>query len=362
MEVQQIIQELDILTTDAFNKAVIKNKWSVFTKEQIDSFVEHVTQTATNDDDIEKARKDISKLVGKVIVDSIGRRKTVYVKPMDMIRKDTKTGTQDVHADALARHHHNTKVQRMGKEASLKQVERHFGKEVTDKIRNDSVLKPEKPVEEVKVDEKNKSGVEYMTSGRNKINVHNNAIEAINMATGKASNQADIENAKSLFVRYMIDKEEYTEKQSVITFHKFLKTGDNEQIISNGTTDGGYFTVDMEDVLVQAGRKPETKENKKVITSENYDAKVEEYTAALVKRLEKDGVKDIDAKWRAGIKNNFMMLTDHIDNKDVGALQEFLTSKNQEWKRFFTDYTGISLPLSDKDTSMFLFKMFYNKK
>lgn len=356
-----ILPEVRTLTTEEFNKARIKYNWSVFDKSDVDKFIEHVsTVNNVTEYDIEKAKKDISKLVPVRIVDSIGRSKIVWTKPMDMINKKTDPGASDSHADALARHHHNTKVQRMGREASLKQVERHFGKEIVDKIRAESVLKPDKAADDKPIDTKNNSGIEYITSGRNHINVHKNAIDAIKMATGKAGSQNDIENSKSLFVKYMIDKEGYTEKQSVIAFHKFLKTGDNDQIISNGSNDGGYFTVDMEDVLVQAGRKPDPKVSKKVITDENYDKKVDEYVEAVIKKIKKDGI-EVDDKWKAGIRNNFVMLTNYIDNKDVGELQEFLTSKNQEWKRFFTDYTGISLPLSDKDTSMFIFKLFYKK-
>lgn len=360
-----IVAEIELFSSEEFSKAVINNNWVVFSEADINLFVEHVAKSANCDEDIEKAKKDISKLVQKRIVDSIGRTKLVWVKRMDMIRKPNQSGEAsgtDVHADALARHHHNTKVQRMGKEASLKQVERHFGKEVVDKIREQSVLQPVKPAAEAKPTEGG-SGVEYMTAGRNKIDVHQNAIDTIKIANGgKADNQADIESAKSKFVKYMTKTEGYTDKQSVIVFHKYLKTGDNSQVVSNGDSEGGYFTIDMEDALVSAGEKaaePEVKV-KRTITDENLDAKITEYTDDMVKKIEKDGMK-VDSRWREGIENNFKVLVEHIDNADWGALKEFLTTKYPQWRKFYTEYTGIALPDSDKDTSMFLFKHMHKK-
>jgi hypothetical protein len=86
------------------------------------------------EDILEKARKDISKLQKKVIVDKRGRKKTVYVKRHKV--PTTHKHPTHLHAEAVAAY--NSKKQYASKKNALAYVESHYGKEYADYILADT--------------------------------------------------------------------------------------------------------------------------------------------------------------------------------------------------------------------------------
>ena len=356
------------MTSDDFAKAKIANNWNVFSKQDIDLFLTDVSKSTQ--EDLEKAKKDISKLVPKIVVDSIGRSKTVYVKPINMISKQTKVkkdeGSTDLHEEAMNRFHHNTKVQRMGREAAFKQVERHYGKEITDNLREMFGMKATEPInskvaeaaqkqasEEVKKNEV-KSDISYTTLGNNKITVHPDALVVLADASGEAPTQASIDRVKEAFVSYM-EGEDYSKPKTIIAFHKFLKTGNNEQTIADNADGGEYYAVDMADMFKRSVKKPDKPKDEKKGENVDPDALITKYADIMAANISKNGMK-VDAKWKSGLENNFKMLKQYIDDSDYGSLKDFLVVKNQEWRNFYQEYTGITLPATDKETASFLFK------
>ncbi len=58
----------------------------------------------------------------------------------------------------------------------------------------------------------------------------------------------------------------------------------------------------------------------------------------------------VDTNWRRGLKSNFLMLKGMIDSRDYFQLKEFLSIRNQSWRMFFEEYSGIKLPSTDRGT------------
>lgn len=351
-----IAEEIETMTSEAFNKAMVANAWTVFTKADLDAFMHDILIKGTTLD-IEKAKKDISQLVQKRIVDSIGRSKLVWVKRNTDILKPNhmKDNNQDdsVHSQALARHYHNTRVQRMGKESSYKQIERHFGKEIADKVRESNVLS-------AAVDAKNKAEgiLEYKTPGGNKIRVHDDAISNIKFVLGKAGTQSDIENAKTLFSKYATGVKGYPEKHVTIAFHKYLKDGAKDQSIPDTDGSDNHHIVDVHETMLEAKKANEKSANAKVektINDKNLESKIKQYVSEMVVKMTSEGI-EVDTKWREGLANNFRSLAEYIKTNDFGMLKEMLVTRNTAWRDFYEQYTGNKLPNTDRDTAMFLFR------
>ncbi len=150
-----------------------------FSQKAVDDFQTELDKLSKGDnisqenlDLIEKGKKDITKLVKKIIIDSKGRRRAVYVKMPDAegshekpkfkhvsgkagesfhkygdknsgipSSEDVEAGLKDtqanesVHSEAWERHNHQVKVHRMGKEASIKAIESKYGKSAAAHVR-----------------------------------------------------------------------------------------------------------------------------------------------------------------------------------------------------------------------------------
>lgn len=110
------IDGLFVLYEDEFDKA--------YPEIDYDVFEEH---------ELIKA-KDKSKLVPKTIIDKIGRKRVVWVKPVELPKHIEGLSGMAV-SSAYQKHIHNTKVKRMSREASLEFIGRHYGKIVADELR-----------------------------------------------------------------------------------------------------------------------------------------------------------------------------------------------------------------------------------
>ncbi len=350
-----ITPEPDTLTHVEFTKARLEHNWAVFRKSDIEGFVLDISTHEYDAESIAKAKKDISQLVQKIIVDSIGRKKVVWVKPMDTIKRSDKKGDDAIHTEAIDRHTHNTKTQRMGRESSLLQIERHYGRDIADKIRNSVTNTKAEPLPDNKKMDVQGNQVEYITAGRNKILVHPEALTVIKLAVGSADSHKDIETAKAGYVGHATAVDKFSNKQAVMAFHKYLKTGINEQTILSGEKDGSYFTSDMKNSIIEGNKKGANGSDKKIEKMDDVDEAIAEYVRGMVVKIERGG-QTVDNKWKEGLANNFYMLQEHIDDKQYGYLKDFLSVKNEEFRSFFQSYTGIKLPPSDKETNAFLFK------
>lgn len=234
-----ITTEPDVMSADAFQHAKNLNNWVVLTKYEV-----------------EKGKEDISKLTIKMVEDSIGRRRTVYVKDSsESIPED-----DSAYEEAVKRHTHNTKVQRMGKESSFKQMERHYSKDIINRIREANGLKA------------------------------------------------------SPF--------------TVVIVHKQPKSPDIKSI--------PLPVVKRTDI--------------------NIDELISVHVDKMVTHMDSHNKHKVDAMWRNGITNNFILLKEYIDSNNYGMLRDFLMVENPAWRSFYIDYTGVKLPPSNKDTILFLFK------
>src|SRR6478609_8177121 len=97
-------EEIDKLSEADFVKVRIEHNWVVITHPALEKYkADMLLYAGANPDKfeeiLEKAHKDISKLVPKIITDSIGRTKTVYVKPSDAIKHAEKSEGNE-HAEA----------------------------------------------------------------------------------------------------------------------------------------------------------------------------------------------------------------------------------------------------------------------
>ncbi len=131
-----MIEDDNIYTDEQFLYYVAKGEWAeVYSytdiQEQINGIHEQIQKGEDSELLIKKAKKNTSKLQRKVIIDSIGRKRTVYVK----LVKIEATGAIKPHAEAWARHEHQVKVQRMGKETSFMKILRDYGEKAEVYIR-----------------------------------------------------------------------------------------------------------------------------------------------------------------------------------------------------------------------------------
>ena len=87
-----VVNQIDTMSEVDFMKARIDNNWAVFNLVDLNLFIldfnKAIESGDATDDMIEKAKKDISKLMPILITDSIGRTKTVCVKPMSSNHHD----------------------------------------------------------------------------------------------------------------------------------------------------------------------------------------------------------------------------------------------------------------------------------
>ncbi len=122
----QSMQEEDFL------KAYPMGEWEHYDEYGIEMFladvVENMEKSEDTDAELEKAKKDISKLQRKVITTKTGHQKVVYVKPTKV--EGGHSHPSDKHAEAVSVYH--KKRSYMSKENAKNHVERHHGKNMAD--------------------------------------------------------------------------------------------------------------------------------------------------------------------------------------------------------------------------------------
>lgn len=124
------VEAPDYGNIDSFNKAVTANGWAVFTDKDITDFMTDLDNlikkgevSALNQEEldiIEKAKKDISKLVLKTVVDKNGKTTKKWVKPSDTDkpgyaagREKYKDWTAEQHTEQAKKHESEAMTKRM---------------------------------------------------------------------------------------------------------------------------------------------------------------------------------------------------------------------------------------------------------
>lgn len=133
------IEEVPYITVSELEE-IEKGVLEIYDAESIDEFIVEIQKSledVSNDDArdiLEKAKKDISKLQKKVITDKTGKRKTVWVKRME-VEKDH-GHPSDKHAEAHSVYKNKKKY--MSREKAYDHVAKHYGKEYADHARDHS--------------------------------------------------------------------------------------------------------------------------------------------------------------------------------------------------------------------------------
>lgn len=108
-------------------------------------------------------------------------------------------------------------------------------------------------------------------------------------------------------------------------------------------------------IKMKVAQYSETHVELSVNESESVDDIINRLLEEQILEMNSKNKYPVDQRWRDGMRNNYLMIMEYIDNSDYGALREFLQMSNKYWRKFYTAYTGVALPNSDKETIMFLF-------
>lgn len=121
--------------TDQEKEDIAKGNLEIYNEEDIVLFIRDLEKSLGDNDEengmlIEKAKKDISKLQKKIITDSIGRRKTVWVKPIEIDKDHGHPSNKHAEASEI----YKKKKRYMSKEDARKHIERYYGKDIADYV------------------------------------------------------------------------------------------------------------------------------------------------------------------------------------------------------------------------------------
>lgn len=117
-----------------FIKSVSDKGWTVFTEDDLSRFRADLQVYARMDESedsiVQQAAEDLGRLIPIKINDTIGRVRTMYRKP-DTVKMSANgmvhQSVSSIITEAMDRHKHNTKVQRMSKVSSYANIERVYG-------------------------------------------------------------------------------------------------------------------------------------------------------------------------------------------------------------------------------------------
>lgn len=155
MENMVIVGKDVFSSTDEFLKAYPPDQFLIFTEESLQRYHDDLMEKG-GEDDIEKGRKDISKLVKKQIMTKRGFLKTVWVAPVSIKRAGTGRFNEAVTK-------YNEKKRYMSKDNARAFIERHYGKDAAEFVHEghkvDSKIKAHKMNE--KPSEKQKESGNY---------------------------------------------------------------------------------------------------------------------------------------------------------------------------------------------------------
>lgn len=90
----EIKEEVCLDKVETIKKSIESGEIQVYTKESIDNFLKELSKSQ-NSEELEKAKKDLSKLIKKIVVDKNGNKKTVYVKNSDKKSSDKNSDESD---------------------------------------------------------------------------------------------------------------------------------------------------------------------------------------------------------------------------------------------------------------------------